>query len=276
MSQASDTMFSIGEFSRITGLTVKTLRFYHEQNLLIPSYIQSSSGYRFYDAADIERARLILRLRELEFPLEQIRQIVEECNEDSDALRWLEQQRRKLAERQALDRARIASLNTIIACEKKGLAMQEQTTFEIEEKELPTLLMAGIRVKGRYEESGKAFATLGKNLGRYASGKAFCLYYDEDYKEEDADFECCLPISQTKTFPGIACRELGGGPCISLMHQGPYEEMGRTYEKLFIYLKQKGYRALTPSRSIFHKGPGMLFRGNPQHYLTELQIPIEK
>jgi DNA-binding transcriptional MerR regulator len=41
-------VFSIGEFSKITGLTVKTLRFYHEQQLLPPASIDDRSGYRYY------------------------------------------------------------------------------------------------------------------------------------------------------------------------------------------------------------------------------------
>ncbi|MEX2120445.1 MAG: MerR family DNA-binding transcriptional regulator [Pirellulales bacterium] len=39
--------FSIGEFSKITGLTVKTLRFYHEQGLLVPSCVGEETGYRY-------------------------------------------------------------------------------------------------------------------------------------------------------------------------------------------------------------------------------------
>lgn len=49
-------MLSIGEFSRATGLTVKTLRFYHEQGILVPSQVDSGSGYRFY--AELHRSRL--------------------------------------------------------------------------------------------------------------------------------------------------------------------------------------------------------------------------
>ena len=50
-------MFSIGEFSKITGLTVKTLRFYHER--LAPTAIDDQSGYRYYDADKVELARTI-------------------------------------------------------------------------------------------------------------------------------------------------------------------------------------------------------------------------
>ena len=51
-------MFSIGEFSKITGLTVKTLRFYHEQSLLAQAQIDNQTGYRYYDDRQIETASL--------------------------------------------------------------------------------------------------------------------------------------------------------------------------------------------------------------------------
>ncbi len=70
-----DELFSIGEFSKITGLTVKSLRFYHEQNLLAPTAVDDQTGYRYYDAEKIGPARVIAQLRELEFSLSEIAEI---------------------------------------------------------------------------------------------------------------------------------------------------------------------------------------------------------
>ena len=56
-------MFTIGEFSKITGLTVKTLRFYHEEQLLVPSFVDPQTGYRYYDVEGIQlpAAKAIVR-----------------------------------------------------------------------------------------------------------------------------------------------------------------------------------------------------------------------
>ena len=59
-------MFTIGGSSEITGLTVKTLRFYHEQGLLIPTSVDEETGYRYYDRSKIETARIITHLRSLD------------------------------------------------------------------------------------------------------------------------------------------------------------------------------------------------------------------
>ena len=62
------SLYAIGEFSKITGLTVKALRFYDEQGVLAPSAIDAETGYRYYDENKIETARVIRELRNLEGP----------------------------------------------------------------------------------------------------------------------------------------------------------------------------------------------------------------
>jgi DNA-binding transcriptional MerR regulator len=69
-------MLSIGRFADATGLTVKALRHYDEIGLLVPARVDSSNGYRYYDTAQIEDAVTIRRLRALELPLEEIRELL--------------------------------------------------------------------------------------------------------------------------------------------------------------------------------------------------------
>ena len=119
------------------------------------------------------------------------------------------------------------------------------------------------------------FAKIGRAMGRHICGKALLLHYDQEFKEDDADFETCMPVKQAKQVDGVAVRELPGGRCVSLLHEGPYDDMGRSYAKILAYAKQKGYAITTPTREVYIKGPGMIFKGNPKNYLTEIQIPIE-
>ena len=78
---------SIGEFSKATGLSVKALRFYHERELLVPTRVDVGSGYRFYDQSNLEVAQVIVSLRELEFPLDDIKSILE-GSETGDVLEF--------------------------------------------------------------------------------------------------------------------------------------------------------------------------------------------
>jgi DNA-binding transcriptional MerR regulator len=69
---------TIGAFARMTGLSVKALRNYDASGLLVPAALDPSSGYRLYDRSQVERARLIRLLRDLDVPLTEIRAIVDD------------------------------------------------------------------------------------------------------------------------------------------------------------------------------------------------------
>ena len=71
-----DDLLPIGRFARLAGLSVGALRHYDELDLLRPADIDGSTGYRRYRTSQLEDARTIARLRELEVPLEEIREVL--------------------------------------------------------------------------------------------------------------------------------------------------------------------------------------------------------
>src|SRR5277367_82538 len=96
--------YSIGEFSQVTGLSVKTLRFYHEKGILVPSSVDDATGYRFYEEGKVEKARVIMRLRQMEFSIEDIAAVLSQCEDEADILNQLERQKRRLEQRMREDR----------------------------------------------------------------------------------------------------------------------------------------------------------------------------
>ena len=68
---------SIGEFSKMTYLSVKALRHYHDVGLLEPATIDPSSGYRFYDPGQVATAQAIRRFRDLDMPIDEVRAIID-------------------------------------------------------------------------------------------------------------------------------------------------------------------------------------------------------
>jgi len=268
-------MYSIGEFSTIVGLSVKTLRHYHQQGVLVPDYVDPQTGYRYYKADNLERARAVVCLRKLEFPLGEIKEILDACDDESDVLDYLQRQQAALAAKMLRYRGIVVSLKTIISSEREAKRIMQDSPFQVEEKTLPATLIAGIRMKGAYRECGQGFARLGKGFGRHICGKPFCLHYDDEYREDDADFEACVPIRKPRQLEGVDVRELPGGRGVTLLHQGPYEQLGRSYAKILQYVKQQGYQIVRPTREVYLKGPGMIFRGKAKKYLTEIQMLIE-
>jgi DNA-binding transcriptional MerR regulator/effector-binding domain-containing protein len=271
-----ENVFSIGEFSKITGLTVKTLRFYHEEGVLTPSYIDDETGYRYYAAGKVETARVIAALRRLEFSVREIAEILKSCDDEADLLDELQRRQEAIEAKLRQYRQIHRSLGQIITSEREARAAMQRASLEVEEKTVDSMLIAGVRMKGRYSDCGKGFARIGRRFGRQICGKPFLLHYDTEYKEDDADFEACRPVRKGASADGIAVRELPGGRCLSLLHRGPYEEIGRAYATILQHAKDKGFEIDMPTREVYIKGPGMIFRGNPKKYLTEIQMLIKK
>jgi DNA-binding transcriptional MerR regulator/effector-binding domain-containing protein len=277
-------MFTIGEFSRATGITVKALRFYHDERLLVPSFVDPQSGYRYYAPALLERARVITYLRSLEFPLDEVRAILQgetadrtddEPDEEDRILGAMERHKASIEQRVRKLRGVVRSLDQFITHERQAKVMTQPNYDGVQEKPLDPMLIAGIRMKGRYSDCSKGFAKIGRYFGRLSAGPCFLLHYDTEYKENDAEFETCMPVKQPKNVDGVSVRQLPGGRCVSLLHKGPYDQLGPSYAKVIGYVKSKGYTIVSPTREVYLKGPGMIFKGNPRNYLTEIQIPIE-
>jgi len=70
------TELTVGEFSRMTHLSVKTLRHYHQVGLLEPAKVNPHTGYRYYTAEQIPQAQVIRRLRDLEMPVPEVKEVL--------------------------------------------------------------------------------------------------------------------------------------------------------------------------------------------------------
>ncbi len=261
-------MYSIGEFSKISGISIKALRLYHDRGLLVPEYVDEQSGYRHYGPASVTRARAVVLLKQMLVPLDVIKEILDSYQNEADTVAFFSRHRDEIAGRIATLKSVVSSLDTIIDQERRVKTMIESHEFEVEEKTIDTLLIASIRWRGKYSDCGPAFAKLYGAMGRYVCGKPMDLYYDEGYKDDDADIESAVPVRKGREAPGITIRELPGGKAISLIHKGPYDLIGSAYAKLTDYMQQQKLRYQIPARQVYVKGPGLIFK-NPRNYLTE-------
>lgn len=268
-------LLSIGNFSRASHLTVKALRFYHEKGILIPARVEAGTGYRFYSPTQVQQADVIRQLRDLDFSVREIQELLANVEDEHDILVDLESKHAAIQRRVAEDRQTQNKLATIINIIKEERAIMSDATFEIEEKQLQPVLVAAKRMMGRYSDCGKGFGAIGKKFGFKINGKAMLLCHDEEYKENDADFSACMPVKSGESADGIEVLELPAGKCVSLLHKGPYETLKTSYARIFEYIANKGYAAQRPTREVYLKGPGMIFKGNPQKYLTEIQVLVE-
>ncbi len=266
--------WKIGEFSLVARMSVKTLRLYHEKGLLVPAHVDESSGYRFYDEGNLERARIIAWLRGLGFPLAEIAALLDEADRDRSGV--TARIRKRLEEvREEIDDRRHTARMLEQMLEPEEEVVVSGSTFEIAEITLEPVLVAGHRMRGRYQDIGVGLTKLCKRAGFHMAGKPMTLFYDSEYKEDDAEFEPAVPVRKRIEADGVECHELPGGRALTLTHQGPYETLHESYGRIFAYAEEKGLTIRRPTREIYRKGPGLLFKGNPEKYVTEIQAPLE-
>lgn len=107
-------MFKIGEFAAITHIPVSQLRYYDEIDLFKPAHISSDTGYRYYSAEQIPRLNRIIILKDLGFPLDQIRNMVHADINRTQILTLLHNQRDQIIETLKLEIAKLRQIETRI------------------------------------------------------------------------------------------------------------------------------------------------------------------
>ena len=268
-------MYTIGEFSRITSITIKALHLYHDKDLLRPSFIDENTNYRYYSKSNIELAYIISKLKTMKFSLSEIHRALIEVTDESDITDVLLQKKNKLNQ-EIKTLKNISSAIDVILIKEKEVSKMTKNTELVQYKELTEIDVISLKWKGEYSETGKAMGQVYRSAGRHAAGPAFNLYFDAEYKEV-ATVESCLPVKKkfkSKLENKLERKSLKGGRFYTLTHVGPYEKIGTSYAKIFEYIKNKGETAKIPNREVYIKGPGMIFKGNPDKYITEIQIPV--
>lgn len=187
---------SIGEFARRSRLSIKALRLYDELGVLVPARIDEASGYRYYEVAQLERARLVAMLRQLEMPLATIKELL--VCDPVDAAERIAAHWRKVES--AHDGRRDLADYVVNRLSGKRSVMYEVATREIPERSL-LCLKRNVDQQGAWA-LGKEFIAvlrerpLPKIEGR--EGAMFTIYWGEVSADSDGPVEMCKPIPEAK------------------------------------------------------------------------------
>jgi DNA-binding transcriptional MerR regulator len=184
---------SIGEFARESRLSPKALRLYDELGLLVPARVDASSGYRFYEEGQLDAARLVASLRQLEVPLAEIRVIL--ALDPPAAAAHIASYWAGVEDDHAGRRELAAYL--VDRLQGKRTTMPDVTTLMIPERHVLCLL--------RHVEDEAAVWALGKEfIGimkerpfppmEGATSADFLIYHGEVTADSDGPVEWCHPI----------------------------------------------------------------------------------
>jgi effector-binding domain-containing protein len=146
---------------------------------------------------------------------------------------------------------------------------QTQDQAAISRKQVPEMLIASIRYRGKYEDCGPYFEKLFSQVVPHEAGPALCLYHDHG-NAEGVDIECCVPVKQPVTAEGITCRTLPGTEVVTLIHHGSFDGLAGAWDILGAHVKQAELAVAPPVREVYTSYDP----ADPSKAVTELQIPV--
>lgn len=263
-------MLKIGEFSKLSLTTVKALRFYEKEGLLIPAAVDEWSGYRFYETAQLETAARIRSYRQLGLSIEEIRSIFSGV----DAQQILAARADSLRSLQRTTARQLSIIQFIL----EGKQMKYQVTV----KEIPEMIVYSAEtVLPRYADSmqwipavGQECLRLNPNLKCAEPPYEFCEYLDGEHKEQDVRIrhsEAVTAFGQESEL--IHFRTLPAAKVLSIYHKGAYDSIGQAYAFIMEYAEKNGYKIAGLARESYIDG--IWDKESADEWLTEVQLPIE-
>ena len=263
-------MFKIGEFSRLSHLTVKTLRFYEKEGLLIPDKVDSISSYRYYSTSSLSKACAIKAYRQLGLSIEEIKRIIQ----GEDVKKILKHKSEELLKEKELIDAKLSILNCLL---KEENMKYQPVVKEIDEYVIyygETRLDTYAGLMNFIPQLGEECSKLNPDIKCLEPDYNFCEYLDGEYKEADIRVRYCQAVDKMgRESDLIKFRKLEAVKVISILHKGAYDMIGEAYAYIIKYARENGYRIKGLARECYIDG--IWNKDNVDDYLTEIQLPID-
>jgi DNA-binding transcriptional MerR regulator len=270
-----NSLLRIGSFSRAASLSVKALRAYHEAGLLVPAEVDPQTGYRSYSVAQLTDATIIRRLRELDMPLEAIRQVLD-ARDPAVTGKVLAEHGSVLEERLAATQRAINEL--YMALESPTL----HTPVHLRPERGSNVLTFTSTVS---EVEWMPFLDRARTLLHEAATGSdavvdgvFGALYPTLLEDDAQDVVAYLPVAEASMLPAsarAAAVRVDALPAVEvavLVHLGAYETINGTYRKLGAWVGSNADAADLPVRESYLIGSAD--RDDPDSFVTEILWPV--
>lgn len=263
-------MLKIGDFSKMSLLTIKALRFYEKEGLLEPTEVDAETGYRLYSTQQLETASTIKFLRQLDFSIKEIKEFLSGEN----LTKMLAYKKNKLTQNQQENNRKLSIINHML--EDKNM------NYKAVIKEIPECVVyskTGVlknyaEVTGLVLSSAEECLQLNPKIECVTPDYCFCEYLDGEFKTTNITARYSQAVkSKGVESENIKFRELPKTKVVSVYHKGSYSKFGDAYGYLVNFCENNGYKICAPIRECYIDG--VWNKEDEADYLTELQAPVE-
>ncbi|MGN4125617.1 MerR family transcriptional regulator [Lysinibacillus sphaericus] len=273
-------MLSIGEFSKICGVSTKTLRYYAEIGLITPEDINAENGYRYYSIKQLKKMLFINRLKSYHFSLEEIKALVElEADLAEEKICGAFNRKKREMERELNMLAyTLKQMSTDIENLEKGIPiMSYLDKFDIqlvETQPMTILFMRQILSSDDFDLGyGKYFSTLYEkiaieNLTMLSMPMTF--YHSTEFNPTGNDTEFAIPVKEVVK----GTRDLPGCLCAKSVLKGAYPELTSVYANLMTWIENEGYELVKSPYEVYITDPSEAT--TPEDMITEVYFPVKK
>jgi len=251
---AVDVTLPIGDFSKMTYLTVKALRHYHDVGLLEPVEIDPVTGYRRYAASQVATAQAIRRFRDLGMPIAEVREMLEAGDlaaRNRAILTHLDRMQEQLERTQVT----VASLQALLTAE-----LDPRARVEVRRIALTRVLLT--RAAVAFEDCGEwlepALAGLhaaAETAELAVAGPDGALYPDEFFETGTGEVTAFVPVARD----AVDVVRLPATTVAVLVHDGPFADLDQAYGALGTVVAERGIGGSGPIR---------------EHYLTDTNTEV--
>ncbi len=269
-------MLKIGDFAKLTRLSVQTLRYYDDLGLLKPVEVDRFTGYRYYAYDQLPRLHRILALKDLGLSLEQIARLLAEDLPPAELRGML---RLKWSELRDHVEDELAKLQRVEARLRQIEQENTMPDYDVVIKRVDPILVAGVRdIIPTYPQQGHLWEKLEAYLQRQnisPSGACLTVYHAD---EPQIDAEVCEPLA--KAVPASDRVKVHELPALemaaSVVHHGPFTTIPEAYQAIIKWIDVNGYRCIGPVREIYLQTPKESGSQTDPSTVTEVQFPVEK
>lgn len=271
-------MLKIGDFSKLSRISIRMLRHYDEIGLLVPKDTDHFTGYRYYQEDQLPNAGRIAALRDMGFGLNAVGEILKSYDNPEALAEFLTVRQAEVrAEAEEAGRRLLLLASAIERLRKDEANMNYNVTL----KEMPQRNVASVRkVIPAYESEGMLWEILMRetaplHMQQGTPCYTLAVFHDGEYKESDVDVEVQMSVQGNyadtdnvvfKTEPAVWIA--------SATYQGSYEKINEVNEAVANWVSDNGYDFAGLQFSIYHVSPHET--QNPEEYVTEVCYPVRK
>lgn len=269
--KAKEQLYKIGMFANMNRVTIKTLRYYDEQKLLLPVYVDEENGYRYYAAGQMAQLHRIIALKNMGFSIDDIRKIVDGAEEKA----FLLEKKQEILKELAVLTDELSQVEGYLAKESMNLSAPVLI------KEIPEAIVCTMkhRIKS-YDALFDIMPQMGAQMEMLdckCAQPAYCFthYLESGYTDEDILVEICEAVTEKKQDSGdIVFKVLPKVPTAAcIFHKGSYDTLHKSYAILLQYIEENGYEICGNIRESYIDG--VWNKETEKEWLTEIQIPVK-